>query len=114
MILNGLKWKFPKIDIVLSNGFRFCPPRTTTDKTGNIPITNGFIFDMLPVDSTVRTAKASGKQLKEWLEKELNNVFANIKQNKGFRRFMLRGKNKVEIEWGLIAIAHNLKKRAVA
>jgi 2',3'-cyclic-nucleotide 2'-phosphodiesterase (5'-nucleotidase family) len=76
MILNRLKWKFPKIDIVLSNGFRFCPPRTTPDKTGNIPITNGFIFDMLPVDSTVRTAKASGKQLKEWLEKELNNVFA--------------------------------------
>lgn len=76
MILNGLKWKFPEIDIVLSNGFRFCPPRTTPDKTGNIPITNGFIFDMLPVDSTVRTAKASGKQIKEWLEKELNNVFA--------------------------------------
>lgn len=76
MILNGLNWKFPEIDIVLSNGFRFCPPRTTPDKTGNIPITNGFIFDMLPVDSTVRTAKATGKQIKDWLEKELNNVFA--------------------------------------
>ena len=76
MILNGLKWKFPEIDIVLSNGFRFCPPRTTPDQTGNIPITNGFIFDMLPVDSTIRTAKASGKQIKDWLEKELNNVFA--------------------------------------
>lgn len=76
MILNALKWKFPAIDIVLSNGFRFCPPRTTPDKTGNIPITNGFIFDMLPVDSTVRTAKVTGMQLKEWLEKELNNVFA--------------------------------------
>lgn len=76
LILNGLKWKFPEIDIVLSNGFRFCPPRTTPDKTGKIPITNGFIFDMLPVDSAVRTAKASGKQIKEWLEKELNNVFA--------------------------------------
>jgi 2',3'-cyclic-nucleotide 2'-phosphodiesterase (5'-nucleotidase family) len=76
MILNALNWKFPEIDIVLSNGFRFCPPRTTADSTGNIPITNGFIFDMLPVDSTVRTAKATGKQLKEWLEKELNNVFA--------------------------------------
>lgn len=76
MILNGLHWKFPDIDIVLSNGFRFCPPRTTPDNTGNIPITNGYIFDMLPVDSTVRTAKASGKQLREWLEKELNNVFA--------------------------------------
>jgi 2',3'-cyclic-nucleotide 2'-phosphodiesterase (5'-nucleotidase family) len=48
----------------------------TPDQTGNIPITHAYIFDMLPVDSTVRTAKASGKQLKEWLEKELNNVFA--------------------------------------
>lgn len=76
MILNGLKWKFPEIDIVLSNGFRFCPPRATPDQSGNIPITNGFIFDMLPVDSTIRTAKTSGKQIKDWLEKELNNVFA--------------------------------------
>ncbi len=76
MILNGLHWKFPEIDIVLSNGFRFCPPRTTPDQTGNIPITNGFIFDMLPVDSMIRTAKVTGKQLNEWIEKELNNVFA--------------------------------------
>lgn len=76
MIINALKWRFPEIDIVLSNGFRFCPPRVTPDATGNIPITNGFVFDMLPVDSNVRTAKASGKQLVEWLEKELNNVFA--------------------------------------
>lgn len=76
MILNALHWKFPEIDIVLSNGFRFCPPRATPDHTGNIPITNGYIFDMLPVDSIVRTAKVSGAQLLAWLEKELNNVFA--------------------------------------
>ena len=31
---------------------------------------------MLPVNSTVRIAKASGVQIREWLEKELNNVFA--------------------------------------
>jgi 2',3'-cyclic-nucleotide 2'-phosphodiesterase (5'-nucleotidase family) len=76
MILDALKWKFPQIDIVLSNGFRFCPPRTTPDHTGNIPITSGYIFDMLPVDSTIRTASITGKQLRDWLEKELNNVFA--------------------------------------
>jgi 2',3'-cyclic-nucleotide 2'-phosphodiesterase (5'-nucleotidase family) len=76
MVLNALHWQMAAIDIVLSNGFRFCPPRTTPDKTGNIPITNGYIFDMLPVDSTVRTAEVTGKQIKEWLEKELNNVFA--------------------------------------
>jgi len=76
MILSALHWKFPEIDICLSNGFRFCQPNATRDKTGNIPITHAYIFDMLPVDSTVRVAKITGKQLREWLEKELNNVFA--------------------------------------
>lgn len=76
MILNALHWKLPQVDIVLSNGFRFCPPRTTPDETGNIPITEGFIYDMLPVDSTVRTGSVTGKQILDWLEKELNNVFA--------------------------------------
>ncbi len=76
MILNALHWQVKDIDVVLSNGFRFCPPCTTSDHTGNIPITEGFLYDMLPVNSTVRTGKVTGKQLKEWLEKELNNVFA--------------------------------------
>jgi len=43
---------------------------------------------------------------------EVEPVFANIKHNKNFRRFNLRGQNKVEIETGLIALAHNLKKAA--
>lgn len=76
LILNALRWQMKEVDIVLSNGFRFCPPRSTPDHTGNIPITSGYIFDMLPVDSTVRTGKVTGKQLQEWAEKELNNVFA--------------------------------------
>jgi 2',3'-cyclic-nucleotide 2'-phosphodiesterase (5'-nucleotidase family) len=75
LIIDALMWKVNP-DIALSNGFRFCPPNTTPDATGNIPITEGYIFDMLPVDSVIRTAKVSGKQLKAWLEKELNNVFA--------------------------------------
>lgn len=77
LILDALKWQMAeKVDLVLSNGFRFCPPRTTPDQTGNIPITNGFVFDMLPVDSRVRTGTVTGTQLMTWLEKELNNVFA--------------------------------------
>jgi sulfur-oxidizing protein SoxB len=76
MVLNALKWKVPEVDIVLSNGFRFCPPRATPDHTGNIPITDGYLYDMLPVDSTLRTGTVTGAQIKEWLEKELNNVFA--------------------------------------
>ncbi len=38
-------------------------------------------------------------------------VFANIKHNHGFKRFMLRGKEKVTIETGLLALAHNLRKK---
>ena len=43
---------------------------------------------------------------------DVESVFANIKQNHGVRRFMLRGKEKVAIEWGLLAIAQNIRKKA--
>jgi hypothetical protein len=43
---------------------------------------------------------------------DVEPVFANIKHNKKFKRFNLRGIKKVEIETGLIALAHNLKKMA--
>ena len=43
---------------------------------------------------------------------DVEAAFAAIKHNKGFRRFMLRGIDKVAIEAGLLAIAHNLAKKA--
>jgi len=43
---------------------------------------------------------------------DVEAVFGNIKQNKKFTRFMLRGMEKVSIEAGLIALAHNLAKMA--
>lgn len=43
---------------------------------------------------------------------DVEPVFGNIKRNHGFRRCMLRGKQKVEIEWGLLAIAQNIRKKA--
>ena len=59
------------------------------------------------------------QQAKELLESEIGiikrrerwkveAVFGNIKHNKGFKRFNLRGIEKAEIEVGLIALAHNL------
>ena len=39
-------------------------------------------------------------------------VFAQIKHNHHFRRFLLRGIDKVTIEIGLLALAHNLRKKA--
>jgi transposase len=37
-------------------------------------------------------------------------VFGQIKQARGFRRFWLRGVDKVRGEWGLICLTHNLLK----
>ncbi len=41
---------------------------------------------------------------------DVEAVFGNIKQNMNFKRFYLRGLEKVTTEMGLIAMAHNLKK----
>ena len=62
------------------------------------------------------------KQVKENLRSELGmslskqrcvaaeTPFGDIKHNMGYRRFRLRGLAKVHIEWGLVSIAHNLRK----
>jgi hypothetical protein len=47
------------------------------------------------------------KRRQRW---KVEAVFGNIKQNKGFRRFFLRGLEKVNTEIGLIALAHNLQR----
>lgn len=41
---------------------------------------------------------------------DVEPVFAAIKHNRGFKRYYLKGLQKVEIETGLLSIAHNLKK----
>jgi transposase len=41
---------------------------------------------------------------------DVEPVFAHIKGNRGFKRFLLKGISKAEVEIGLLSIAHNLKK----
>lgn len=95
LIVDALKWKV-NTEIVLSNGFRFCPPKDL-DSSGKVAITEGYLFDMLPVDATVRVGKATGKQLLDWLEKELQNVFAQD-ATKRFGGWVVRFKG-MEVEF---------------
>jgi IS5 family transposase len=37
-------------------------------------------------------------------------VFGQIKQAQGFRQFLLRGLKKVQGEWALVCMAHNVLK----
>ena len=75
LITDAVKWKF-KPDIALSNGFRFCQPLAVDQKTGVATITKEFLWNMLPVNSEAKTAIVTGKQVWDWLEKELQNAFA--------------------------------------
>lgn len=76
IITDAIMWKF-KPDIALSNGFRFCQPLSSIDeKTGLINITREFLWNMLPLESEAKTGKITGKQVWNWLEKELQNAFA--------------------------------------
>jgi 2',3'-cyclic-nucleotide 2'-phosphodiesterase (5'-nucleotidase family) len=60
----------------VSIGFRFCPP-LVPGPSGSADITMDYLWSMLPVDSTVKTATVSGAQIRDWLERELENVFAD-------------------------------------
>jgi len=74
-ITDAIMWKF-KPDIALSNGFRFCPPLVPDAKTGEANITMDFLWNMLPVNSEAKRGTITGKQLWDWMEKELQNAFA--------------------------------------
>jgi len=75
LITDALMWRFGT-DLVVSNGFRFCPP-LVPGPDGVAEITRDYLWSMLPVDSEVKTGRVTGAQVLAWLERELENVFAD-------------------------------------
>ena len=69
-----------------------------------------------PPDATVparmahRLDTTTGKQLYRLRKQTVEPVFGIIKQALGFRRFLLRGQEKVSLEWTLISTSYNLKR----
>jgi S-sulfosulfanyl-L-cysteine sulfohydrolase len=74
LITDALMWKFDT-DFVVSNGFRFCPPLVPPEG-GEADITVEYLWSMLPVESTLKTGVVTGRQIRDWLESELENAFA--------------------------------------
>jgi transposase len=55
--------------------------------------------------------RRAGRRSRYRLRKQVvEPVFGQIKQARGFRQFLLRGIEKVSLEWALICTAHNLTK----
>lgn len=55
-----------------------------------------------------------GIQRRKQRSADVEPVFAHLKHNNGFRRFSLKGLQKVELEFGLMALGHNLRKKIAA
>lgn len=88
-----------------------CPLRGQCFKAqGNRRIEINHNLQKLKTKARENLESESGKEIysKRCIEPE--PVFGNIKQNKGFKRFTLTKISKVNIEFGLIAIAHNFSK----
>jgi transposase len=59
-----------------------------------------------------RLTSERGKKYRSQRPVDVEAVFGIIKGNKNYRKFLLRGLEKVEIEVGLLALSHNLRKIA--
>jgi hypothetical protein len=51
-----------------------------------------------------------GKDVYRWRKAIVEPVFGQIKQARGFRQFLLRGLKKVQAEWALVCLGHNVLK----
>ena len=59
-----------------------------------------------------RLATEEGKEKYKQRKIDVEPVFGQIKHNRQFHRFSLRGLSKNTVNWGLVCAAHNLKKWA--
>lgn len=57
-----------------------------------------------------RLQSVAGRAVYKMRKAIVEPVFGQIKERRGFRRFSLRGLEKVSAEWKLITLTHNLLK----
>ena len=90
-----------------------CPLKSECTKAkGNRHIQISFKLIEYRRQARENLTSESGIALRKKRAVDVETVFGNIKQNMRFRRFHLRGLEKVNTEWGLVCIAHNMRKLA--
>jgi transposase len=91
-----------------------CPLKPQCTKAqGNRRIQVSFKLREYQQQARTNLLSERGIELRKQRCTDVETPFGDIKHNMGFRRFLLRGLKKVEIEWGLVCIAHNMRKLAV-
>lgn len=91
-----------------------CPLKAQCHKAiGNRRVQTSFQLQALRQQASQNLTSEIGKKLRSQRGVEVESVFGRLKENWGFRRFLLRGLEKVKTEIGLLCIAHNMAKLAV-
>lgn len=90
-----------------------CPlkPQCTQAK-GNRKIRISFQLLEYRRQARANLCSKEGQRLRAVRSVEVETVYGHVKHNMDFRRFHLRGQEKVNTEWGLVSIAHNMTKLA--
>jgi len=90
-----------------------CPlkPECTQAK-GNRQLRTSFRLRDFRAQARDNLLSEQGQALRVRRATDVETVFGQIKHNQHFRRFMLRGLKKTTTEWGLLCLAHNMKKLA--
>jgi transposase len=92
-----------------------CPLKAQcTQAQGNRRLQFSFRLQRFREQARLNLLSPEGKALRARRSTEVETVFGHIKHNMRFRRFSLRGLEKVKTEWALICIAHNMQKLAAA
>jgi hypothetical protein len=84
-----------------------------TRAKGNRRITVSFKLQQMRVRARSDLTSEEGIALRRRRGVDVESVFGRIKQNWKSWGFLLRGLEKVEIEWGLLCMAHKMAKLAV-
>jgi transposase len=107
---NGFKQTLTKYQAKKCNG---CALREAChSQKGNRIVDINHRLRRLKQQANARLKSEKGIMYRKRRAADVEPVFANLKHNKNFKRFMLKGISKVEIETGLLALAHNLAKMA--
>ena len=90
----------------------YIPPNKVRHRGFLLPAPRGRIpRNLSPIDRMRRKLRTKrGKKRYALRMETVEPVFGQIKQARGFRQFLLRGKEKVGGEWRLICTGHNLLK----
>lgn len=91
-----------------------CPMKSEcTHAVGNRSIRVNFNLNHYRDQARSNLLSDQGRKLSIQRNVDVESVFGRLKNNWGFRRFLLRGKERVNVEWGILSIAHNIAKLAV-